>query len=133
MIAYKVLRETGQGHLISAACPAYFTRRYFREQWNISEVGGLLVFSTEQRAWEFCENDCPLTGQVWRAYCLNRTRLPRCRVVTPIIERGRYSPEAVLRDIWNRNQLYRSEHGYHFNWPHGSQAYRRLRLIERIF
>jgi len=120
---FKVVRNRS-GRLFSAFVESPFDLEYIPGQWTDAPIGGILVFTHKIFAVNFSYS-VP-SNEIWRCEVDGPVDLPPFRALVKCVYRE------VLIDIW-RNQC-RTDMGKNTlaNWPAGTVAYERVRLVEKI-
>jgi hypothetical protein len=133
MTAYKLVRRTAQGRLLSCAVeiPGLVVE-YRPGEWAEAPVGGLLVFEQYQQADLLLGALYVATGaefEIWRCEASERVRLPEFSVnrtdIKEVVELlwGSEDVRAIRHRIWPARLEF---------WPEGTRAYRRVKLLERV-
>jgi len=130
---YKVVRRTEYGELVSCAVenPELIVQ-YRPGEWAEARVGGLLVFTDYQPA-DLLAGALYVatraTFEIWTCEVSERVRLPEFSVtrtdLRDAVERLWASEDAraIRHEIWPARLEF---------WPEATQAYRRVRLLERV-
>jgi hypothetical protein len=130
---YKLLRRTEYGELVSCAVenPELIVQ-YRPGEWAEARVGGLLVFTDYQPA-DLLAGALYVatraTFEVWTCEVSERVRLPEFSLtrtdIKDVVELLWSSEDAraIKHKIWPARLEF---------WPEATQAYRRVRLLERV-
>jgi len=121
IVRYKVVMAEPRG-LYSATAPTSYRVEYRLGEWAAAPVGGLLVFGSEPSATSFAlqlmESCYPV--EVYKAECEDMVPLPECRAFDP-------ADTDTVYKVWHGGEVV--DFGL---WPEGTEAYRRVRLLERV-
>jgi hypothetical protein len=120
---FKVVRNR-DGRLFSAFIGAPFGLEYIPGQWNKACIGGVLVFTHKIFAVNFSYS-VP-SNEIWSCEVDGPVELPPFRALVKCISRE------VLIDIWANQCRAEMSKNTLTNWPAGTVAYERIRLIEKI-
>jgi hypothetical protein len=133
MRAFKVVRMDN-GRLWSACARDGLLCEYVPGQWAAAPVGGLLVFRSagEARRW-LRESGAEYALEIWLADCEDPVRLPAIGVGFPWVKQ-------IMEYVWTHGDVPTDRDSawqtygpiLELDWPAGTLAFRRVRLICRV-
>ena len=120
MIAYKVVWEKRRGVFVSSTASDELEVRYRIGRWTEAPIGGLLCWDSLERATKFRIYNRRFV--TFEAKVEDPIPLPPIRAVCPDLL-------DCAEHIWLRHQ---DPYCDNANWPSGTMAFRRVRLLKRL-
>jgi len=120
---FKVVRNRA-GRLFSAFIKSPFDLEYIPGQWTEARIGGILVFTHKIFAVNFSYS--VQSNEIWSCEVDGQVELPPFRVLVKCVSRD------ALIDIWTNQCRTKMSKNTLANWPAGTVAYERVKLVEKI-
>jgi hypothetical protein len=122
---WKVVMRQPRGTLTSVVARRFLRVKYVPGEWVEAKIGGLLAFSNLENAREFVE---VFNGATFYPFL----QIWRCEVADPVAlpDGGLYYfnlRASFARRLWSGGRPRQT-----IEWPAGTAAFRRIKLIEKI-
>ncbi len=136
MVKYKVVRQTLLGtdkiHGTSVVATGPLHALYSTDEFTTAPIGGLLVFNhfEDAKIWRNQMNTLGL--EVWKVEAEEPVHLPKARLNNPSW------PGRDCEYIWNDrpdmvfNEADSRYCGVAYGWPNGTEAYKKIKLLEKV-